>query len=142
MRLINADGLKIIKESEGLRLKAYLCPANVPTIGYGHTHGVTLGDSCTAEEAERFLKWDLQVFESGVNALLTPMATDNQFSACVSLAFNIGMDNFKKSNVLKFTNSNQIDRAITGFSSWVRGGGVVLPGLVKRRKLEAELFQR
>jgi GH24 family phage-related lysozyme (muramidase) len=140
MRRINQEGLQIIKDCESLKLKAYFCPAGVPTIGWGHTKGVKIGDIITEAQAEQYLADDLDNFEKGVDTMLTHNATDNQFSACVSLAFNVGLSNFSISNVRKFTNEGKPEQAQAYFKSFVRGGGVVLPGLVKRREMERKLF--
>lgn len=140
-RAINAAGLQIIKESEGLALKAYLCPANVLTIGYGHTGSdVKPGMVITEAQAEELLRKDLHRFEDAVAAAV-PIATDNQFSAMVSLAFNIGEGAFAGSTLLKKHRAGDYAGAASEFGRWNRGGGRELPGLTKRRAKEAQLYR-
>jgi len=141
-RSINKAGLAIIKASEGLRLKTYLCPANVLTIGYGSTGShVKPGMVITEAQAEELLRSDLRRFEDAV-AKAAPNATDNQFAAMVSLAFNIGIGAFTKpSTVLRKHKAGDHVGAAEGFKLWNKGGGRVLPGLVKRRAVEAQLYR-
>lgn len=138
---ITNEGINLIKEFEGLELKAYLCPAGVWTIGYGHTKGVKKGDKITQLEADNFLKEDLSSFEKGVTRLIKSNINQNQFDALVSFAFNLGLANFKKSTLLKKVNSNPDDRTIVDeFIKWIHAGGKQLEGLKKRRQAEAYLY--
>lgn len=149
MRQINDAGLALIKSFEGLELTAYLCPAKVWTIGYGSTGPhVKPGMTITPGEAERLLRKDLERFEHGVDVLMgdTP-TTDNQFSAMVSLAFNIGFGDparnipgFKTSTVLKRHRLGNRIGAARAFEMWNRGGGQILKGLIRRRAAEAKLY--
>ena len=133
-------GIELIKEHEGLRLAAYLCPSGVPTIGYGHTYNVKMGDRITAEQAERFLIGDLIVAETEVNRYGFDL-TQNQFDALVSFVYNIGAGNFRSSTLLKRLKANPNDPDIEyQFKRWVYGGGKVLPGLVRRRNEESKLY--
>ena len=139
---INAVGIKLIKEFEGLRLSAYLCPANVWTIGYGHTgKEVTQNLKWTAEIAEKYLKIDLLKFETGVLKLLKVKLNSNQFSALVSFAYNLGLGNLEESTLLKLINKNPSDQNINKeFMKWINAGGKLLPGLYRRRQTESELY--
>jgi lysozyme len=139
MRQINSAGLALLKEFEGLRLKAYRCPAGVWTIGYGTTIGVEPDMEITEQQAEGFLRADLARFEAGVENLIGA-ASDNQFSACVSLAYNIGLSAFAGSTVLKRHKLGNKLGASRAFGMWIRGGGKILPGLVRRREAEAALY--
>lgn len=147
MRQVNAAGRQIVKDAEGLRLDAYQCPAGVWTIGYGHTRtadgvlDVKPGARITEHQADAILDVDLDRFERGVESLL-PGLNDNQFSACVSLAFNIGIAAFAASGVVRNARVGRFELAAEGFDLWVRGGGKVLPGLVKRRARERALFEQ
>lgn len=143
-RRVNQAGLALIKSFEGLRLGAYLCPARVWTIGYGHTGpDVRPGQKITEAEAEALLKGDLDRFESGVStALGDAPTTDNQFSAMVSLAFNVGLGAFQRSTVLRQHRAGNRQRAAAAFLMWVKGGGKTLPGLVRRRTAERNLYLR
>ena len=141
MRQINAAGLALLKSFEGLRLKAYRCPAGVWTIGYGTTANVREGQVITEQQAEGFLKADLAKFEAGVERLLAgATVNENMFSACVSLAYNIGLNAFAGSTVLKRIKLGNKIGAANAFEMWVRGGGKILPGLVRRREAERKLF--
>lgn len=136
---INAGGLDIIKRFEGLKLKAYKCPAGVWTIGWGHTGDVKPGATITAHQAEAILDADLDRFELGVDKL-APGLPSNQFSALVSFSFNVGLEALAKSTLLKKLKSGGPLAAAPEFAKWVRAGGKVLPGLVKRREAERQLF--
>lgn len=143
-RQINAAGLELIKHFEGLFLKAYLCPANVWTIGYGHT-GLThkdgtvkAGRTITEAEAEQLLIYDLTNFCNRVqNAVHVPL-TDNQFAALVSFDFNTG--GLVKSSLLKKLNERDYQGAADGLLAWTKANGKELAGLVRRRKSERNLF--
>lgn len=140
-RRINRAGLDLVKQFEGLQLKAYLCPAKVWTIGYGSTGAhVTPGMVITEAEAERLLREDLERFEAAV-AKAAPDATDNQFAAIVSLAFNIGIAGVLKSTVLRKHLAGDHVGAASAFAMWNKGGGRVLAGLVRRRAAEAQLYR-
>lgn len=143
-RTINPAGKAIIKLAEGLRLVAYLCPAGVWTIGYGSTKGVRKGMRITKEEAEVLLDKDLESFERDVEKLVPASTTANEFSAMVSLAYNIGVANFRGSSVLRGHVAGNRKGAAGSFALWnkarVKGVLTVLPGLTKRRAEEAKLY--
>ena len=146
MRSTSAQGLAIIKKHEGLRLSSYLCPAGVPTIGYGNTRypdgrKVVLGEKLSSEkEATQLLLASLESFEAAVNRHL-PNLNQCQFDALVSFTYNVGTGAFIKSTLLKKAKVNAADPSIVDeFQKWVRGGGKVLPGLVTRRREEANLY--
>lgn len=136
---INDEGLKLIKEFEGLRLKSYLCPAGVWTIGYGHTSGVTSGMTCTEAQAEKWLKQDLVRCETEVTDWNYRYTwTSNEFSALVSFCFNCGTGSFR--NLIKNGNRTkaQIADAILLYNKDINGKQ--LAGLVRRRKAEHDMF--
>lgn len=142
-RKTSQEGINLIKSHEGLKLKAYLCPANVWTIGYGHTRTVKQGGLIiTEKQAEDLLRSDLEISEASVNyKLKNTEINQNQFDALVSFVFNVGAGAFAKSTLLKKLLSNWTEDEIRHeFSRWNKGGGRVLPGLVKRRQDEADLF--
>lgn len=133
-------GITLIKTFEGLVLTAYKCPAGIWTIGYGHTKDVKQGQTITASQAVEFLKQDLQVFEKAVNTQNLNL-NQNQFDALVSFTYNVGSGNFQKSTLLKKAKLNVNDPTIANeFAKWNKGGGRVLPGLVKRRESESKLY--
>lgn len=139
---INKAGLDIIKEYEGCILKAYLCPARVWTIGYGHTgDDVHNGLVITKEQAEDLLKKDLAVFEKEVTKAVGNSPTnENQFSAFVSLSYNIGSSAFAKSSALREHKAGNYQLAAAKMLLWNKSGGRVLAGLIRRRKAEAALY--
>ncbi|AWK90339.1 lysozyme (modular protein) (plasmid) [Azospirillum thermophilum] len=150
--------LPLIKESESLKLTAYLCPAGVPTIGYGHTGGVQLGDRITPARAEELLQTDLAEAAAIVDRAVTVPLTPGQYGALVSFVFNVGagraasgkdpgkdgfvqLRNGKPSTMRVKLNRGDFDGAAAEFGKWIKGGGRVLPGLVKRRQAERALFE-
>ena len=128
---------ELIKEFEGLRLEAYQCAAGVWTIGWGHTAGVTPGQRITEAEAERLFDDDLRP----VIAALPPGLTENQRAALGSLCFNIGVSAFMKSTIRRLVCSNPADGRIPAeFLRWKYSRGRELPGLLRRRRAEAEVY--
>src|SRR3954469_20242315 len=99
MREINRAGLDLIRSFEGIRLKAYQDSAGVWTIGYGHTKGVTAGQTCKLDQAMDWLRRDLAEAENSVSTLISHQITDNQFAALVSWTFNLGAGNLKNSTL-------------------------------------------
>ena len=133
-------GIALIKEFEGLRLKAYKCPGGVWTIGYGHTAGVKPGMVITETQAEQFLKEDLLIFENAVNNQNLSI-NQNQFDALVSFTYNVGTGNFSSSTLLRKVRVNPQDNSIMDeFLRWVYSKGRVLPGLQRRRLAEMKLY--
>lgn len=144
--IISQTGLDCVKGFEGYSGTAYLCPAGVPTIGYGHTSSVTMASvknmySITRSEAEKLLREDLGTAEDAVNKLVEVDLTQNQFDALVSFTFNVGAGAFKRSTLLKKLNAGNYDAVPVELMRWTRGGGKVLTGLVKRREKEAEMWK-
>ena len=137
-------GKELIKSFEGFRAIAYICPAGVPTIGYGTTRingsRVKEGMKITSDEAEVFLEQDLKVFEDAINHNVLVEINQNQFDALVSFVYNVGIANFKKSTLLKKLNKGDYEEASNQLLRWTRAGGKVLNGLVRRREAEKELF--
>lgn len=141
-RQVGDAGLALIQQFEGCKLVAYLCPAHVWTVGYGHTGpDVHPGMAITQAEADSLLRDDLDRFEHAVD-LAAPGAPQAMFDAMVALAFNIGVGAFLKSSVLRLHKAGDHRRAAEAFGLWNKGGGRVLAGLVRRRAAEAELYRR
>lgn len=137
---ISESGLDLIKKHEGLRLKAYRCPAGVWTIGYGSTSGVTEGMEITEEQADERLRKDVETAERCVNASVRGAITQGQFDSLISWVFNLGCGNFRKSTLLRHVNDGNDMSAALEFGKWIHGGGKRLPGLVARRQDEMEMF--
>lgn len=138
----NNAGIALIKKFEGLRLKSYLCPKGIPTIGFGHTGpDVQLGQEINEREAEQLLKGDLLRFEHGVEELLDGVpASFNQFSAMVCLAYNIGLGRFRTSSVLRYHRQGKRLLAANAFLLWVFVNKKKTLGLVRRRNAERSLY--
>lgn len=140
-RRIGQAGLALIKQFEGCRLIAYQCSAGVWTIGYGHTAGVYKGMKITQAQADAFLKQDIAKFEKYINnpsyVPFTDKLNQNQFDALVSFAFNLGQGNVKKLCTGRVM--NQIPSAM---QQYCKAAGKTLPGLQRRRKAEAALYNK
>lgn len=143
MRLMTTGekGLNLIKSFEGCKLKAYKCPAGVPTIGYGHTKGVTMGMEISQSVADKYLAEDVAPLEKTINKLGINFR-QGQFDALVSFMFNLGEGSFNKSTLKKKILAGAKDAEIAEeFKKWNKAGGKVLAGLVKRREAEAKLWK-
>lgn len=138
---LSDTGLALIKEFEGLKLNAYLCPANVWTIGYGTTRGVKAGQAISEAKADELLREDVRDFERGVfDAVKVPLA-QHQFDALVVLAYNIGLGAFRTSTLLRLLNKGELSAAASQFDRWNKAGGKTLAGLTRRRAAERKLFE-
>lgn len=144
---ISDNGIRLIKSFEGYHNRlpngyctAYLCPANVPTIGFGCTEGVKLGMVWTEEQAEAGLLKEIAKHEAAVNRLVSVDMNQNEFDALVSFSYNCGVGALGKSTLLKKLNKGDRIGAAREFGKWNKGGGSVLTGLVARREREAALF--
>ncbi len=133
-------GRQLIKQYEGLRLQAYRCPAGIPTIGWGHTEGVKMGQCITEEEAEDLLTDDLMPVEKLLNSMHINFRQE-QFDALASWIFNLGGGNFVSSTLCKRLQAGAEDEQVTDqLVKWVHSNGRPLTGLMKRRVEEANMF--
>lgn len=139
---VGTSGLNLIKFFEGLKLRAYKCPADIWTIGYGHTDGVAPDDIVTEAQAISLLFEDVAKSERAVNQYVHVTLTQNQFDALVSFIFNLGIGNFRTSMLLKKINAGDYDGASKEFGRWIHAGGKALAGLVSRREAESALFMK
>jgi GH24 family phage-related lysozyme (muramidase) len=144
-REVSAEGRALIQQFEGLSLTAYVCPAGKWTIGYGHTDGVQPGDKITKAHADALLKADLVAFGSGVaDALGACEASQHEFDAMVSLAFNVGLTGFRGSTVLRLHRQDDQQSAARAFGMWnkakVNGKLQEVPGLTRRRAAETAFY--
>jgi len=138
---ISEKCIALVKHFESCFLQAYKCPAGVWTIGYGHTgKSVTEGLKITGEEAEIILKSDLDVRETAVSKLILVKLSQHQFDALVSFVFNVGIDAFRTSTLLRKLNLGNYIGAANELPRWCKTKGKVLPGLLRRRKSERHLF--
>lgn len=138
--------IKLIKEVEGLKLKAYQDYGGVWTIGWGHTRTARPNMVITKEEAEELLRDDLERVALIINQLVRVPLNQNQFDALTSFVFNVGALNFRKSTLLLLLNQGKYEAASNELLKWTKakdsktGQYVELKGLVRRRKKEKELF--
>lgn len=140
MRLSNPSRERL-KRLEGFRSKAYIpVPGDVPTIGYGFTHGVKMGDVMTRAEADARLIEELRPYEMAVWQGCTNEPNQNEFDAMVLICYNIGIAGFKRSTVLKAHNRGDHQAAARAFGLWNKSGGKVYAGLTKRRAEESALY--
>lgn len=142
---INQAGLDLIKKYEGFRSHAYRDAVGVWTIGYGHTSMAGLPRATSRlkisrQQGEKILAYDVEKFSRQIRPLIQVDLTENQFSAMVSFAYNVGVGGFRKSSVLKRLNAGRFDAVPNRLSLWVKAGGKTLKGLVRRRAAEGALF--
>ena len=132
--------IAVIKKFEGLRLKAYKCPAGVYTIGYGHTENVNADSEISELMADQILRKDLEKFEQTINDLDLPLL-QCEFDSLVSFVFNIGIGNFNKSTLKKLLSQKKFFYAAKEFDKWVFANGKKLSGLQSRRNKERKIFE-
>ena len=155
MATLAPEAIELIKAFEGKRLKGYRDPIGIPTIGYGHTEmaggiinyvdgirtsTVRVGAAITEAEADRLKAADLAKFAAELDPILPDNLTPLEYGAAMSLAFNIGPGNFRKSSLLRFLKAGNKAKAADQFLAWNKAGGKVLPGLTRRRQAERALF--
>ncbi|MEM9121783.1 MAG: lysozyme [Pseudomonadota bacterium] len=135
----NEAAIAIITESEGLRLKAYQNGGQW-LIGYGHAATAKPGMTITEAKAVELLKSDLEMCESAIESAVTVPMTENEFSAVVSLCYNIGTGNLRSSSVVKRLNEGDYAAAADAILLWNKAGGKVNEHLASRREDERSLF--
>jgi len=139
-------GISIIRRFEGLRLRAYICPAGKPTIGWGNTFyennsKVQIGDRITLDRADRLLFHMVNMFEAELSRLVKSNINENQKGALTSFIFNLGSTKFGRSTLLRKVNANPNDPTIKDeFMRWVGKDPKTINGLRNRRKAEADLY--
>lgn len=141
-RRINAEGLALIKQWEGLKLEAYQDIGGIWTIGYGHTRTAKHGMTITEVDAEVLLRQDLYTFETAVAAAVHVHLTDNQFAALVSWAYNVGADAMRKSTLIRKLNEGDYAAVPGELAKWNKVRGKPVRGLANRRAAEAGLWAR
>jgi len=140
---IPQSAVDLIKRFEGFSDKAYICPAGVLTIGYGHTGpDVTPGEVITEERASDLLELDLMTFAKQIWDMVKVPLNENQFAALLSFTYNLGAQALKRSTLLFKLNKGQYGDVPSELMKWTHGGGKQLPGLVRRRVAEAALWDK
>ena len=139
---VSQDCIQLVKYFEGFEDTAYLCPANVWTIGYGRTRNVKEGDQITEVQAERDLLEELEEFKHQVLDSVKVELKQNELDALTSWTYNLGVGNLKSSTLLKKLNAGNKDEVPAEIVRWNKANGKVLAGLTKRREAEAELWAK
>ena len=139
---VSQDCVELVKHFEGFEDTAYLCPANVWTIGYGRTRNVKEGDRITEPQAERDLLEELEEFKHQVLNSVKVELKQNELDALTSWTYNLGVGNLKSSTLLKKLNAGNKDEVPAEIVRWNKANGKVLAGLTKRREAEAELWAK
>jgi lysozyme len=148
MAQISEEGLKLLVEFEGLKLDAYQCTAGVWTIGIGSTkydngQPVKKGDKITQEEAYKLFMDTSDTYANCIKRYVIRPLKHNEFDALFCLCYNIGCGAFAKSSLVKFINGGQtIEKIKVGFMMWIKAGGVVSKGLMRRRLREFNLYAK
>ena len=145
-RVVNKAGFDLVREFEGFCPDAYRCPSGKLTVGFGHTKGVTHETQVSRDEAEELLREDLREAGEKVSMLITVPLNDNQFAALSSFVFNFGPLALLQSTLRKKLNQGEYDAVPEQLKRWTKarhphsGEMVDLPGLIRRRAAEAELW--
>ena len=144
---VSDAGLKLVAEHEGFRPRPYLCPAGIPTIGYGCTYyadgrKVTMQDPPIGQpEAWELLRAVAGKFAAQITKATKVVLAQNQLDALTSFAFNLGFGNLVASTLWRKLQAGDVAGSAAQFDRWIHGGGKELPGLVKRRAAERTLFE-
>lgn len=140
------NGIEMLKDFEGFKDKAYLDTGGVWTIGFGTTHWlgkpVEAGQTITQQEAVLALQADLATAQTAVNQLVRVPITQNMFDSLTSFVYNLGVEAFRKSTMLKLLNGGDYRGAANQFTRWVFDNGKEVPGLVSRRLVEQSNFTK
>jgi GH24 family phage-related lysozyme (muramidase) len=144
-------GANLIKHYEGClhphgdKYKAYKCPANVTTIGWGttseHGHPIKMDTVWTKQQCDEAFLRDMKVFEQSVRKLVKVELEPWQFDSLTSFVYNVGEGNLARSTLLKHVNAERWEAAAAEFHKWNKANGKVLAGLTRRRASESLLFQ-
>ena len=134
--------IEMVKHFEGFKAVAYLCPANVWTIGYGRTQNVKEGDITSMPQATRDLEEELIEFGDQVHRVVDVELSQNEFDALTSWTYNLGVGNLQSSTLLKKLNAGDKDSVASEMLRWNKAAGKVLAGLTTRRQAEADLWEK
>jgi lysozyme len=133
-------GLHLTEGFESCRLIAYLDSKGIPTIGYGHTRNVHLGDTCSQAQAEAWLLADVAIAQRAVDTCVRVSLTQGEYDALVDFAFNCGITAFHESTMLKLLNEGNYTAAANEFARWDKCDGQEVAGLLRRRVAEKQEF--
>jgi lysozyme len=133
--------MALVAGFEGLRTYAYRDPVGIPTICFGETRGVKMGDRATKAECQALLKVRLLEFEAGVRSCLKApdRIPDGAYAAVLSFSYNVGVGAFCGSTMRRYLDAGQVRQACDELPRWVKARGITLPGLVNRRAAERKV---
>lgn len=138
------NAIDLIKKYEGFRPQSYQDSVGVWTIGYGTTRingePVKAGMTITEDQAIQYVQLEVNKLWSQIEQVVKVPINDNQMNALVDFAYNLGFNALKTSTLMRYINQSKFEQAASEFGKWVYAGGKVLPGLVKRREAEKQLF--
>jgi lysozyme len=136
-----ASVVALVSTFEGLRTYAYRDPVGIPTVCFGETRGVKMGDHHTPAECKDMLVSRLQEFETGMRRCLVmpDSIPDQPYAAFLSFSYNVGTGAFCKSSVARNANAGNLRDACDALLMWDKAAGIRLPGLTKRRQQERAL---
>lgn len=138
--MFNSKGLAILKEFEGCKLTVYKDLVGYLTVGYGQRTNLPEGTIITQDEADKLLEKSVELTSQGVKACVKVPLNENQFSALVCLAYNIGISALQESTLVRLLNASDYIGASQQFVRWDKAGGKDIPGLLRRRLTEKALF--
>lgn len=138
--MFNSKGLAILKEFEGCKLTVYKDLVGYLTVGYGQRTNLPEGTIITQDEADKLLEKSVELTSQGVKACVKVPLNENQFSALVCLAYNIGISALQESTLVRLLNASDYIGASRQFVRWDKAGGKDIPGLLRRRLTEKALF--
>lgn len=139
---IGTVAVALVAGAEGLRTQAYKDPVGIPTICFGETRGVRIGDTATREQCRAMLDGRLVEVSGMIDRCLVTAVPDMSYAAFLSLAYNIGPGAFCASTLVKKANAGDVAGACDEMLRWDKAGGVALPGLTKRREIESDLCRQ
>lgn len=129
----------VVGAFEGVRLLAYRDAVGIPTVCYGHTEGVKMGDRYTLDECKALLKTDLEIYARGVEQCVKVALPAKRYVALVSFTYNVGVNAACGSSVVRLINAGKTREGCDALLKWDRAAGIRFPGLTKRRQKEREL---
>lgn len=130
----------LIRKWEGCKLKAYKDGGGVWTIGWGHTKDVKENDTCTQEQADKWLQEEVNQFVFGILSVTHVPLNENQLTALASFVYNVGLSAYINSTLLKLLNQGDYNGAADQLLRWCKDNGKEVQGLLNRRKDERKLF--
>lgn len=136
---VAALAVALVGGFEGVRTTAYRDVVGVPTVCYGETQGVRMGDTYTPAQCKAMLVASLETYASGIERCVTVPLPDERYVSLISFSYNVGIRAACDSSVVRLINAGRTREGCDALRKWNRAGGVVFPGLTKRREAERAL---